>query len=245
MEETLSKLDITRKSRLILARDFANKKAVELFGLEFSDDQEENSKILRLFYSSSDHKTKHSNILHLGLKYFSGLFLMKHITLPWYWIYFLNTYEIEVKFRIGYSSINPNSIENRINDDERFKQYMKWHDDIYNRMMNHENAINRYKLKNNGQDPLWLRAKLRTGNPITFIPPVARLQWAIDSHPEISLQDMIHKFKILRSGITPTYVDDVALYLNCKKTDRIELLDSNELFEALWQCSRSSPNHTQ
>lgn len=105
------------------------------------------------------------------------------------------------------------------------------------KLANHKHAIERYRALNDGENPIWERRKLFSGIRIKNIPSEKWLEFIIDKYPQMRLFHFIKHTKMLRSRLSDVYIDHVALYLNCKRTEPIGNLEADQLFQALWQCA--------
>lgn len=202
---------------------------------QFSEDMTQNKELIHLLYSSPFHTACRSNILKLGLEYYSGLLLAAQIPSNCYWQYRFEMYSICYQNKTVSGRIKAKAIKGWYSKNYDLDAGLNWFKNLYIRNFVHQEALLRYSDLNNGENPHWHLAKLYCGYPFKNDITSKKLDVIMKEEPGLSLMDYINNSTFFTNQPS-TFLHSVALYLNCETSTKIRNLNSEDLCNALWKC---------
>ncbi|MGZ2371738.1 hypothetical protein ACXR6G_18310 [Ancylomarina sp. YFZ004] len=234
-EISLSKLNKTSRKRLITAKKYIDRYVKKHCSSQFSEDMTQNKELIRLLYTSPFHTACRSNILKLGLEYYSGLLLISQIPVSFYWQYRFKKYRICYKSNELSGSSNPDAIRRWFVKGYDLDAGLNWYRNLHRRRHLHYEAVVRYRNLHKGEKPHWNLAKLYCGYPFKNDITSKKLDVIMKEEPGLSLMDYI-KNSTFFTNQPSTFLHSVALYLNCETSTKIGSLNSEDICNALWKC---------
>lgn len=151
-EVSLSKLNKTSRKRLVNAKKYIDRYVKKHCASQFSEDMTQNKELIHLLYTSSFHTACRSNILKLGLEYYSGLLLISQLPVSFYWQYRYHTYRICYQIKDLSGSANPLAIKKWLAKGYSVDDGLSWFRDSYERNISTKKALFRAPDLNNGED---------------------------------------------------------------------------------------------